>query len=420
MSRFVKGNSLIVVMCLVQLTSLLGASAFVTLLPVFIDEWHLSGAQAGLLSGIYYAGYVIFVPFLVSLADTIDARSIFIWSSLLIVASLVGFGLSAEGFWSALILRFLGGVGRAGTYMTGLKALTDRLGARDPSRAVAFYTATFGLAGAGSIFLTGLIYQMAGWKVAFIMLGMGPVLSLSLIWLFLKPKSLPYREARVRWIPNFKPVFRNKPALGYMISYSLHTGELMTIGSWIVAFLVFSSSLQPEGTPLWDPVHVAAIGSLLGLVASLAGSEIATRIGRNRLIALAVVLSALWGAGLGFTAAMPFYLVAIFCLIYSTLTAIDSAAVTAGTVTSAESRYQGATMAAHSFIGFMGGFIAPILFGLILDLAGGIESLKAWGFAFASISLATLLAPITIRFLSSTGSSNAVLHRTDAQLVDGK
>jgi hypothetical protein len=33
----------------------------------------------------------------------------------------------ANGFWSALLLRALAGVGWAGAYMPGLKAIADRL-----------------------------------------------------------------------------------------------------------------------------------------------------------------------------------------------------------------------------------------------------------------------------------------------------
>jgi MFS family permease len=46
-----------------------------------IPEWHLSGAQAGLLAGSGAAGYMLTVPVLATLTDRIDARKILIAGS---------------------------------------------------------------------------------------------------------------------------------------------------------------------------------------------------------------------------------------------------------------------------------------------------------------------------------------------------
>ena len=50
-------------------------------------------------------------------------------------------------FWSAFIFRIVAGIALAGTYMPGLKLLSDHLsqmtGGKDQSRAIAFYTSSF-------------------------------------------------------------------------------------------------------------------------------------------------------------------------------------------------------------------------------------------------------------------------------------
>jgi len=48
----------------------------------------------------------------------------------------------------------------------------------------------------------------------------------------------------------------------------------------------------------------------------------------------------------------------------------------------------------YSFLGFTAAFIAPLIFGVVLDIAGGNKSVVAWGFAFASIGVFGALAPI--------------------------
>ena len=58
------------------------------------------------------------------------------------------FGLLTEGFWSALLLRALTGLGWAGTYMTGFQLLAARLDIKMMSRATAGHAASIGISGA--------------------------------------------------------------------------------------------------------------------------------------------------------------------------------------------------------------------------------------------------------------------------------
>ena len=60
--------------------------------------------------------------------DRIDARIILLLGSALMGVATVAFGLFAAGLWSATLLWGLAGIGCAGAYMPGLRALTDRLG----------------------------------------------------------------------------------------------------------------------------------------------------------------------------------------------------------------------------------------------------------------------------------------------------
>ncbi len=71
-----EGRSVFVAMCLRQLGSLLPHVVVPSILAAFlIPEWHLSGAQAGLLAGSGAAGYTLTVPVLATLTDRIDSRT---------------------------------------------------------------------------------------------------------------------------------------------------------------------------------------------------------------------------------------------------------------------------------------------------------------------------------------------------------
>ena len=99
--------------------------------PAFlIPEWHLTGAQAGLLAGSGAAGYMLTVPVLATLTDRIDARKILIAGSAVSALGTLLFGLFATGLWSGALFNAIAGIGFAGAYMPGPQGADRPAGAR--------------------------------------------------------------------------------------------------------------------------------------------------------------------------------------------------------------------------------------------------------------------------------------------------
>ena len=115
------------IMCVAESFSMSGFAAYTTLLPQFQREWHLSNSEAGRIGGIVFAGYMTAVPVLSALTDRIDSRRIYLWACLLSAFGALCFYGFAQGLWTALLCQFLIGAGLDGTYMPGLKTLTDHL-----------------------------------------------------------------------------------------------------------------------------------------------------------------------------------------------------------------------------------------------------------------------------------------------------
>src|SRR5258708_31947402 len=78
------------------------------------------------------------VPVLVSLTDRVAVRRVYMLGTGVTALSHFGFALFADGFWSALLLRLLAGIGWAGNYMPGLKAIADPLEGTVHSRALSW------------------------------------------------------------------------------------------------------------------------------------------------------------------------------------------------------------------------------------------------------------------------------------------
>jgi MFS family permease len=394
-ARMPSAARLTLIMCAAESLSMTGFAAFTTLLPTLVREWGITNTEAGAIGGIFYAGYMVAVPVLTSLTDRVDSRRVYAAACLLSSLGAAGFALFASGLWSALMFQFLIGAALGGTYMPGLKALTDHIEGRAQSRAVAFYTAAFGLGSSISILVCGKIGALYGWQWAFAFGAVGPVLAAALVLL-----AVPHGRVRPATAPktallDFRPVFRNRRTVPYIIGYALHNYELFGQRSWMVAFLVFCAALQPAEAPmLLSAATLAAIINLLGPVFSVSGNELAIRFGRARIIFFFMTLSGLIACFVGFTAAWPWYfVVALMCLHYATMLG-DSGALTSGAVASTPPELRGAMMAVYSFLGFSTAFLAPFVFGLTLDLAGGSSSQLAWGLAFASIGIFGALAPL--------------------------
>lgn len=387
--------ALIAIMSLVQVLSLLGLSTFAALLPEFLSDWAITNTEAGWLSGLFFAGYMVAVPVLVSLTDRMDARSIFLAGSVL--ATLAGFGFAwlADGFWTAALFRILMGVGFAGTYMPGMKALTDRVGAEAAPRAVAYYTASFGVGGALSVYVAGLINVDFGWRWAFVFSAAGPALATVIVFAVLKPKPVT-RISHERGLLNFAPVFANRLAMAYILAYTCHCWELFAMLSWAVAFLTAVAGSDLVAGAWWSPTNIGALVTLVALPASVLGNELCMRFGRRRMVVVLMLISAVTGCVLGFSAGLAYPVVAVLCLIYGATTASDSASVTAGAMVSADPDAQGATLAVHSMLGFGGAFLGPLVFGGVLDLGGGSASTVAWGLAFASAAVLSAIGAVVL------------------------
>jgi MFS family permease len=347
-------------MCAAHVASMAGFSTYATLLPRLQDEWDMSNSQAGFIGGTFFAGYMAAVPLLASLTDRVDARRIYLASSVVAAVALAGFALLVEGVKSAALAQLAAGAGIAGTYMPGLRALTDNVeGASAQSRAVAFYTASFGLGASVSILLAGGIADSMGWRWAFALTSAGPLLAGLMVACGLPRKEL--EGAREQHVLDFRPVLASRELRPYILGYAMHSWELFGSRSWMVAFIVFAQGLQVAGgaSPAWSAVTIAAVANLLAPAASIFGNEIAMRHGRERLIRKAMLASGALTCALGFAAFLPWQALAGLVMLHMCLIMGDSSALTAGVVTRSTESIRGATMAVHSMFGFGAGFIAP-------------------------------------------------------------
>jgi MFS family permease len=377
-----------------QVLTQIGAFTLPALLPGYMERWSLSGTEAGWLIGIFFAAYVPAVPVLLALTDRVPARRIYLIGTGATALAHLGFAF-AGGFWEGLAWRALAGIGWAGAYMPGLKAIADPLTGAAQSRAVSWHAAGVGTAGALSFAVSGAMAALAGPEAAFL-LGGAMAAGAFAIALLVLPDAPPPRRAGGGRLLDFRPVLANRRAMAWIAGYCVHTLEMAVLRAWAVAFLAasFAAAAPPSWLP--GPTVLFTIAGLVGIAVSLSGNEASERFGRGRVVGAAMLSGAALAAVTGFTAGSAPLLALGFVLAWNAAIYLDSAALTAGTVQAADPALRGATMGLHSMAGYAGGFAGPLLCGVVLDLAGG-DGALAWGLAFGHVALIVLAGHAVLR-----------------------
>ena len=386
---------------------MLGFATFAALLPELRDLWRLSNVEAGLIGSAFFVGYIATVSYWTALTDRTDGRRIYLAGSLLAVAGGAGFGIAAQGLASAIVFQVLLGAGVAGTYMPGLRLLSDRVTGPFQSRTISFYTSFFGIGTAISLALAGFLAATQGWRSAFVVSALGPLCAGFLVLLLIEKTKTegkdrqPFSFSVLFPVAAWRKVLANRAAAGFTLGYAAHCIELFGSRGWMVAFLAFSTGLQPAGEAFpWNLAAIAAVVNLAAVPSSILGNEVAMRMGRGRWILIAMTASGATGILLACAAPWHWALVLGLLVAHALFVMADSGTLTAGLVATVPADLRGAALGLYSLAGFAGGMLGPSLFGLALDLAGGKESAAAWIWGYAAIGAGCLSAPVVVRAFS--------------------
>jgi MFS family permease len=378
---------IVALVCIAEMLTMAAFASYASFLPKLRVEWMMTAAQAGFISGAFFFGYMMTVPVLSGLTDRTDARNVYLAACCLNATGVFGFAFLAQGMYSGAFFQAIAGIGLAGTYMPGLKVLTDRVEGPRQSRYIAFYTASFGLGTTLSLLASGWVAQVFSWRTTMTLLAFGPLLAAMIMYLTIERKD-PVKKSGGSLFSQFGDVWSLGEVRRYIYGYAAHCMEIFGVRSWLVAFFTFAFGLS--GAPV-SPTEAAAIINLFGTPASIFGNEAANRVGRKRWIVAVMLLSGTLCWTVGFASSLAWWLTIGAVAIYFITAMLDSASLTAGLIQATPQEFRGAAMAIYSFLGFGIGFIAPLAFGATLDFAGGSERASAWTLAFGILGFCCLI-----------------------------
>jgi len=390
--------AIVAAVCVAEILGLAGYSTVPALLPQFIEAWSLTNTQAGWLAGIVSAGYMLAVVPLVSLTDRQPARRIYLASSALSALSCFGVAL-CDSLLPALGFRAVAGIALAGMYMPGLQALTHGVEGTMRARIAAWYTSSFTI-GASLSFFLGRIGTLLGWRSAFVLAGILSTAAVVIAWAAL-PRADPEIAKEPRPVLDIRSVLGNRDALVLIFGYAAVIWGSAGLRQWIVVFLAFCAADQ-TGAPAqaWIMLAVGALISFFGVPAGLLGNELSIRYGLRNIATLVFLLSAFAGGLFGFTAMLPYIAVLSLAVVAGFIVQGNFSNLTSGVLAVAVPRHRGATIGLYSCVGFGGGFLGTLLFGVTLDQFGGTSQLDAWILSFGTCGLVCLAGAAATIFLS--------------------
>ncbi|HYN82438.1 MAG TPA: MFS transporter [Gemmatimonadaceae bacterium] len=347
--------------------------------PQLSALWNLDAEQAGWLTTIVQFGFVTGTALTaaLNLADILPSRLLFA-SAALAGAIANAAVLAAGGFRSALVLRFLTGVFLAGVYPPAMKMIATWFKAQ---RGLAIGTVVGALTiGKATPYLVHAIPGV-GVRPVVLTASAGAVIAALLVAFWYREGPYPFAARPFSWslVAQVVRVREWRLATG---GYLGHMFELYAFWTWIPAFLAASAAaMVAESRPGSEAVSLIAFGAIaVGGAGCVWGGLVADRIGRERLVTIALAASGTCCLLVGFLFGASMWVLAPLALVWGFFVVADSAQFSALVTESVPPHAVGTALTIQTSIGFL-------LTMLPMQIVPALARQGGWRWSFAILSL---------------------------------
>ena len=365
---------------------------FSAVLSPLRELWELTNFQAGMIVSVFQLGYVAAVLFFGFMSDSRSSQKILIVGALVTGTANLMFAFFAQGFYSALILRAISGIGMGRIYVPGMRLLAGIFDSESRGKAIGLYVGSLVVGSGSSLFLSGLLLGFMEWDMLIVITSMGAFLGAAMVY---RLGEIPFKAAASKLdIGRIRKVF-SKPNLAMNFGYLGHMWELYAMWPWIAPFLIAMYELHghpSQSAEMYGNI-IGGLSIMIGSIATWVGGVVSDRKGRIKTILVFLVGSIFCSLTIGWIGMWSVYAVSIMTIIYGFLIIGDSPVFSTAITELAEPEFVGLALGVQSVLGFGVTIISPAVFGILLDTT------HSWGIAFMSLGIGALIGPIAMMIL---------------------
>ena len=389
---------------LLALAELLGMSIWFAgsaIAPQLQTLWGLTGSQVGWLSTAVQLGFVAgtAVIAILNLADIVASRALFATAATLGAVSNASL-LLADGFATAVATRFACGFCLAGVYPPAMKMIATWFRARRGLAVGAIVGAlTVGKA------TPYLVHAFPGASTATIVFAgsASALIAAGLVLFGYRDGPYPFPPRPFSWAL-VSVVVRERNWRLATGGYLGHMFELYSYWVWIPVFLAASATASASGGATL--ISVLAFGTIaIGGVGCLWGGLVADRIGRERLVIIAMAASGACALLIGLAFGRSMWLLAPVALAWGFFVVADSAQFSVLVTESVPPHAVGTALMVQTCLGFL-------LTTITIQLVPPVVAMAGWAWAFPLLALgpiagiAAIVRLLTLKARQSTNNIN--------------
>lgn len=350
------------------------------------SQFHFSSGQTGLMMSLFFLGYSLMQIPSGWLADRFGSKRVLMASLSIIACFSYLFGI-ANGLLFFIVVRFCAGVGHGGYPPSCSKAIAENFPKERRTFVQSLILSTSGIGGILAFTLGAQLVDM-NWHYAYIAMGTLFLVALLFVWRFVPKGQDGNRKASDQTEKtSFLAMLKNRNVFVLFLAMLLLNVLLYGNMSWLPSYITstFNLSISQAGM-------ILAINAVFQTIATIFAGQLLSKLflhKEKRVILIATLMVA--ALLVGFVLSSNLYISVVLLLLISMISVTAFTSIFTWPHKIMDANIIGSSIGIINTGGTLGGFLAPMVIGFLVQAAGG-----SFVPAFLFMAVMSLLCGMTV------------------------